>query len=271
MASALPYIPYKTIQRPIGLPDVEIHRGQHKCDAYIGAFCVHYAVVAIDGSVRHDFRGKQREHCGRHVAFIETGEFAAGSARRGTSFQHLYIPSDMMLRASFEHGNARAPRFVRQIADDVRSYDLVARATAVLTKANEVLEQQEVMTWLLDVILGDYVDRGSAASEITCHRAVRRMRDLIRDAYDQELTLDMLASHANLNKFHALRAFKRALGVTPHEYQRYVRVGHASSMLRKGQSIAEVAQALGFCDQSHFTRTFRQLTHITPRQYQVGL
>ena len=102
MASALPYIPYKTIQRPIGLPDVEIHSGRHKRDAYVGAFCVHYAVVAIDGSVRHDFRGKRQERSGPHVALIEAGEFAASYARSGTSFQHWYIPSDMMLRASFE-------------------------------------------------------------------------------------------------------------------------------------------------------------------------
>ncbi len=129
------------------------------------------------------------------------------------------------------------------------------QALAVVERAQETLEQQEAFTGLLDLILGDYARNGRAIREVVAHRAVRRMRNLIEDAYAQKLSLDMLASHANISKFHALRAFKRAMGVTPHEYQVCIRVGRAKQMLRAGHSSTEVAHTLGFWDQSHFVRT----------------
>ena len=97
------------------------------------------------------------------------------------------------------------------------------------------------------------------------------MRDLIEGAYAEKLSLDMLASHANISKFHALRAFKQAMGVTPHEYQVFIRVGRAKQMLRAGLSSTEVAHTLGFWDQSHFVRTFQQMVLITPGQHQTGI
>ncbi len=156
------------------------------------------------------------------------------------------------------------------MVDDPRIHRLVVQATAILAQAKEALEQQEAFTVLLDTILGEYVHHGQTIGDVIAHRAVRRMRDLIHAGYDQELSLDMLASHAHLNKFYALRAFKRAMGVTPHDYQRHLRIGKAQQMLRAGQHNTEVAHALGFCDQSHFVRTFRQKVRMTPRQYQIA-
>ena len=96
------------------------------------------------------------------------------------------------------------------------------------------------------------------------------MRNLIHEGFDQNLSLEVLASHARLNKFYALRLFKRETGLTPHEYQRRIRVGNAICMLRKGRAIVEVAHAMGFCDQSHLTRAIRQVTFLTPGQYVVA-
>ena len=93
------------------------------------------------------------------------------------------------------------------------------------------------------------------------------MRDLLHDGFNRTLSLDVLAERARLNKFHALRLFKRAIGIPPHEYQRRLRVAHATRMLRAGQRIADVACAVGFCDQSHLSRALRQVTFITPGQY----
>jgi transcriptional regulator GlxA family with amidase domain len=95
------------------------------------------------------------------------------------------------------------------------------------------------------------------------------MRDLLHDGFNRTLSLGVLAERARLNKFHALRLFKRATGVPPHEYQRRLRVAHATRMLRAGHRIADVACAVGFCDQSHLSRALRQITFITPGQYQT--
>ena len=126
------------------------------------------------------------------------------------------------------------------------------------------------LTALLDLALSRYVREPAPGHDSIEHRAVRRMRDLIRERYAENLTLDEIASHAGLNKFYALRAFKRAVGVPPNTYQRHVRIARARELLRAGHDGAQLALDLGFCDQSHFDRWFRRIAHLTPTQYQRG-
>ena len=46
------------------------------------------------------------------------------------------------------------------------------------------------------------------------------------------------------------------------------RIKRAKEMLLQGdRMICEIAMALGFFDQSHFSRTFRRITGVSPREY----
>ena len=64
------------------------------------------------------------------------------------------------------------------------------------------------------------------------------------------------------------RIFKRWLGMSPKYFQRILRVKKAICFLRQNQNVklADAAQQLGFCDQSHMTREFRTIACITPGQ-----
>ncbi|MFG1694724.1 helix-turn-helix domain-containing protein [Nonomuraea sp. NPDC049309] len=55
-----------------------------------------------------------------------------------------------------------------------------------------------------------------------------------------------------------MRSFQRAYGVPPHRYRNLVRLARAKEMPAAGKSVAEVAGELGFFDQSHLNRHFRQ-------------
>jgi AraC-like DNA-binding protein len=64
------------------------------------------------------------------------------------------------------------------------------------------------------------------------------------------------------------RKFRRTFHVTPQTYLRKLRLRVASrSLVYGGQTLAEVAAACGFADQSHFTRVFRRHVGVTPRTY----
>jgi AraC-like DNA-binding protein len=80
-----------------------------------------------------------------------------------------------------------------------------------------------------------------------------------------------LASETGMSRFQALRAFKRRFGLAPHAYQLRVRLGIAQKSLRDGIPPAHVAAELGFVDQSHFTRHFKQLVGVTPARYVRGI
>lgn len=68
------------------------------------------------------------------------------------------------------------------------------------------------------------------------------------------------------------RAFKSALGETPHQFLVRYRVERAQEMMRdRSIALLDVALACGFSDQSHLGRVFKRLTGQTPKQYREGL
>ena len=64
---------------------------------------------------------------------------------------------------------------------------------------------------------------------------------------------------------HFCRIFKKATGITPHQYVMKARLDRAQELLGASDlSIAAIAELLGFTSQSHFTRAFRQYAGQTP-------
>jgi AraC family transcriptional regulator len=83
-----------------------------------------------------------------------------------------------------------------------------------------------------------------------------------------DLSVDQLASIACLSRFHFARAFKAAVGRSPHRYVSAKRLERAKALLiRRDQSLVEIALALNFSCQANFTRAFRQMTGQSPGQY----
>lgn len=108
------------------------------------------------------------------------------------------------------------------------------------------------------------------ATEVTmAPRAVRQAVSFIHENYPHPVRLEDIAAAANLSLYHLTRVFKKAIGTTPHRYLLQVRVNSARLLLSAGaRSLAEVAVAVGFADQSHFTREFKRILGITPGQMQ---
>jgi AraC-like DNA-binding protein len=77
-----------------------------------------------------------------------------------------------------------------------------------------------------------------------------------------------LASEVGVSRFHLIRVFKRWMGLTPHAYQTDCRINAARQLMREGFPLVELALRLGFSDQSHFQRAFRQRVSMTPGDYQ---
>lgn len=97
---------------------------------------------------------------------------------------------------------------------------------------------------------------------------VRRIRDYIEGHIGQRITVKLLAKLANLSVCYFVRAFKRSLGVTPHDYLIRRRVELTMGLLSgTDMALSEIAVAAGFADQSHCARRFRQRVGMSPCDY----
>jgi len=92
-----------------------------------------------------------------------------------------------------------------------------------------------------------------------------RIQDKLRTEHCRRLTLDELAREAGVHPVHLSRIFRRSVGEGIGDHIHRLRVRTACErLLDPCASLAEISFATGFADQSHFTRSFRRITGMTP-------
>src|SRR5258708_26981151 len=113
---------------------------------------------------------------------------------------------------------------------------------------------------------------GQRSNQGLDRRRLARVRDYIdANLEGGNLTIARLAKVACLSQFHFARAFKAAVGNSPHQYVSTHRLERAKELLTRGdQSLLDIAVALNFSSQANFTRAFRKGTGMTPGQYRRG-
>ncbi|BAU12396.1 transcriptional regulator, AraC family [Leptolyngbya sp. NIES-3755] len=95
---------------------------------------------------------------------------------------------------------------------------------------------------------------------------LRQVIEYIHAHLDQELGLAELAAIAHLSPHYFARLFKQSTGMSPHQFVIQQRVERAKSLLLAGQdSIADIAQQVGFANQAHLNVHIKRSFGVTPR------
>ena len=95
-------------------------------------------------------------------------------------------------------------------------------------------------------------------------------RDLLHERFNDSHNLVEIASAVGVHPTHLARTFKKHYRTTVGEYLRQLRLDWASQQLSETEnSIAEIAAAAGFYDQSHFSHLFKQHTGFTPAEFRA--
>src|SRR5271154_2796157 len=94
---------------------------------------------------------------------------------------------------------------------------------------------------------------------------LQRVTEYIERHAVRTIQLDDLAEMIGLSPSHFARAFRASTGIAPHRWHLVARVRRTQqTLLTTDDSLADVAVANGFADQSHFTRSFRSIIGETP-------
>ena len=98
----------------------------------------------------------------------------------------------------------------------------------------------------------------------------RKILAYLQKNYAEAISLDEIAAHIGLSRSECCRYFKRIAGQTLFVYLRQYRLHKSFNWLTEtDRPISQVAQICGFPCQSYYTKEFRRLTGITPRQYRL--
>jgi AraC family transcriptional regulator len=97
---------------------------------------------------------------------------------------------------------------------------------------------------------------------------LKRAIEYVESHISGPVSLADVASATGLSRMHFAAQFKAATGLRPHEYLLRRRVERAQEMLvGTGMSVVDVAQSVGFQNQSHFTSVFKRFAGEPPRTW----
>jgi len=229
-------------------------------------YAEHFAVVVVyEGAFDGWYRGRERTLVRGALKLQEPGEVHravrvhAPFTLQGAGFapELIAAAADALGRRGSLH--FRAPGF----APGEHATKLAfAMHDALVCEDTPEIERATRVTETLGELLGTTPPSNGRAP-----LAVRRARAFLHDALADKITLDQLAAHSALDKFHLVRAFRAEIGLPPYEYLTHLRVARARELLRHGALAVEAAQSVGFCDESQLHRHFRRIVGITPGAY----
>lgn len=129
----------------------------------------------------------------------------------------------------------------------------------------EVCRLQQV---LAELLLGGHQGGGRAEDM----RWAARMCALLAADLDKTMDLSHLARQAGTSYSSFRKRFTRVVGTSPARYRSTRAIDRACELMQTGSlTDKQIAAQLGFCDEYHFSRRFKQLTGTPPRQFRRSL
>lgn len=96
----------------------------------------------------------------------------------------------------------------------------------------------------------------------------RIMKVVNANLNNPEFSVEMLAQEVGLSRTHLHRKMKEMTGLSTSDFIRNLRLRQAADLLKSGQStVTQIAYAVGFSNQAHFSSAFKKVYGMTPKEY----
>ena len=236
---------------------------------------------------------KTPKHSHRRALFcfvIEGGytESYGGHTRECCSSNLLFHPADELHAEHFHDSGGHS--FIIEIEplwlDRVREYRGMLEASAEFKGGvmellgrrlyKEFLQMDDISALIIDGLMlemmGEATRRDRLKNDAHPPRWLEQAREILHADFAKSLKLADIAQAVGVHPVHLAQTFHKSYRCTVGDYVRQLRIEYACQQLATSESpIVEIALAAGFCDQSHFTRTFKRLTGTCPSQYRDAL
>lgn len=225
-----------------------------------------YLCFALEGSWHERYANRERDCTPRSVIYHPAGEVHAD--RFGQEAARLFT---MELDRRWLERAAGAGPGLTDPSHLSRGPAPVAALRIYEEYCDPDAQSALVVEGLMLELLGSLIRSRNQPTATRAPAWLGRARTRLQDEYRSPPSVGTLAADAEVHPMHLARAFRTHYGCTIGAFVRAVRVERAAQLLAAGRdSLATIAYSIGFCDQSHFTKTFKAATGMTPAQYRAA-
>jgi len=144
---------------------------------------------------------------------------------------------------------------------------LLEKNLAYISKVLNINTQQELCAWISHG-LNDFIECVYESQDAKKVTQLKPAIDYINGNYDQQIALADIAKQVHLSVSRLAHLFKEQMGITLIDYLTNVRITHAKRLLLTTEhSCTTICFEVGYNNQSYFTRTFKEISGMTPRQF----
>jgi len=239
---------------------------------------VNHTLVVCLGSFQGSFQVNgqwhHEEYASGDIVIIAAGElFPRVRVDRQVPLLELFLSPDVLVNGG---GEIISPKTRLQSHWRVQDPLIQQMALALKTELELAEADSKLYADSMAVALGTHLLRRYAIQDLVIKEyrgglapyQLKLVVEYIHGHLAESLTLTMLADLIQISPHYFASLFKQSTGSSPHRYITQCRLAKAKKLLSQGnQAIAFIGQEVGFKNQSHFTRVFRQHFQITPQAY----
>jgi AraC family transcriptional regulator len=252
----------------------------------------HHCGGLVLSEVRHS-HGKRLPKHSHELAFFSLlleGAYRESYGKRSVAlkpFTVIYQPPGLI------HEDEIAPGGMRLFCIEIKGERLDRlREYAAMPDSSSDLHGGE-LSWLATRLYREYRDFGCRSALVieglslemlglaARRREAREKRapvwlaravELLHAEFDRNLTVRQVAEEVGIHPIHLSKVFRQFHHQSIGEYLHRLRVQFACRQLALGEvELGVIASAMGFADQSHFTRVFKRIVGTTPGEFRAAL
>jgi two-component system response regulator YesN len=181
------------------------------------------------------------------------------------------VPAECWLYGEIRQTAMTAAWILRIGERDVSKLRVLDSLAEILLQAVDSFDREEMLDILDQMIQERFPPLGHQQQSKSMERIARQAQEYIDANYSEPLSLSTLSELFYIDNSSLSRAFKKSTGVNLTFYITQKRVEQAKKYLISGKlNIKEVSQLTGYEDYAYFSRIFKKMTGVSPKQYSEG-
>ncbi|MFD1956071.1 AraC family transcriptional regulator [Paenibacillus thailandensis] len=154
--------------------------------------------------------------------------------------------------------------------------DIICQYLQLMIDSREYRKARETrLTGLLYLMLSELAEFGPSTppghKESRTEIYVEKVKDFIEINYAQKITIEDIARFIGLNRSYLCSLFKQRMNTSIQDYLIRYRMNKACEMMANAElSIGDISRSVGYSDPLLFSKIFKKMKGVSPRQYRTG-